>query len=655
MERIIHRAPMARRAFARALARVSAWMCFPLAASSVAAQVPAAEHPIAFTVSARIGDGGIPPGGRVTVVLDSRLPPGWHFYSLTTPAGGPIASTITVAPPSLVGISGTIDAPVPEIANDPNFGIVTETYADSAQFRIPVQLMPSAPAGKQTLSVLAYYQACNNRYCLPPVTDTLRLGILVAGPPIVTPNVQAAPAGPAGRAAPALATRTVPPPAAPNGATGGGSFALFIWLAATMGALSLLTPCVFPMVPITISYFSRHEGGSRGAAVRDALLYATGIVGAFTGFGLGLALAFGVTGLNRFAASPWLNLAIAALFIGFALSLFGVLHIALPAAFVNRLDRFTRAADSRGLRRAGSTMLMGSVFALTSFTCTAPFVGTLLVSASQGNWRWPAAGLLTYSSVFALPFLLLALVPQSLGKLPRSGVWLVTLKGALGFIELAAAFKFLSNADLVRGWGIFTRDAVVAAWVVLGGMLTLFLAGVRVRSARAEWRAHLHPVAATVALCITGWLATGLAGRRLGELESFLPPAGRMASGVAGANELSWILDDYDGALAQARAQHKSVLVDFTGFTCTNCRWMEANMFPRSEVRKALGGFVRVRLFTDGDGERYRAQQALEQELYHTVALPLYAIVDSLGAPRATFLGMTRDTGEFVAFLRSGS
>ena len=297
-------------------------------------------------------------------------------------------------------------------------------------------------------------------------------------------------------------------------------------------------------------------------------------------------------------------------------------------------------------------MLMGTVFALTSFTCTAPFVGTLLVSASQGNWRWPAAGLLTFSTVFALPFLFLALVPQSLSRLPRSGIWMVTLKGALGFVELAASLKFLSNADLVRGWGIFTRDVVVASWLLLGAMLTLYLAGIRVRGPLGELRRRAHPVAALIALVVTGWLATGLAGHRLGEVESFLPPAGRNASGVSGANELSWILDDYDGALVQAKAQHKLVLIDFTGFTCTNCRWMEANMFPRAEVSRALEGFVRVRLFTDGDGERYRRQQAMEQAQFHTVALPLYAIVDSLGAPRATFLGMTRDTAEFVAFLR---
>jgi thiol:disulfide interchange protein DsbD len=435
---------------------------------------------------------------------------------------------------------------------------------------------------------------------------------------------------------------------------GNGSLPLFLWIAATMGALSLLTPCVFPMVPITISYFSRGESRGRGRAVRDAAVYAGGIILAFTSLGLGLAVLLGATGLNRFAANPWLNLAIAALFAGFALSLFGVIRFAVPGSFLTRIDRITR--DSR-FGRDGTTLLMGATFALTSFTCTAPFVGTLLVSATQGSYIWPALGLLTFSAVFALPFLVLALVPEALARLPRSGEWMITMKWVLGFLELAAAMKFLSNADLVQGWNIFTRDVVLLSWIVIACAMMLYLFGVRIGRG-AMTRGKQHPVAGLIAGLAAGLLAMGSAGHRLGELEPFLPPAGTNASGVANASELSWILNDYAAATSLARNQHKFVLIDFTGYTCTNCRWMEANMFPRETVRAELDNFVRVRLFTDGRDPGNARQQAFEEQQFKTVALPLYAVVGPDGRTRATYLGMTRDEREFTKFLfdaRSGT
>ncbi len=644
-------------------------------ASAGSAALPQ-EHPVVVTV--RRADAGtvVRTGGRFSIGLLARIPPGWHLYSITQLPGGPITTTIAVGPAPDFAVSGTIAGPVPESSFDPNFGMVTESYEDSASFRIPVGVAAGAQAGRRDALVRIYYQACNARYCLPPREDTLRLAVDIAA--AATPGAAATSVPPAteqpaaavrapvpaadATPSPGAATRSEPSAAAPaaapasrpdrvEGTRAGGSLALFLWLAATMGALSLLTPCVFPMVPITISYFSRRRGASRASAVGRAALYAGGIVGAFTGLGLGFALLVGVAGLNRFAASPWLNLAIAALFVGFALSLFEVWHVALPSSLVNWLDR---ASTGGRFGDAGTTLLMGVTFAVTTFTCTAPFVGTLLVSATRGDWRWPAAGLLVFSSVVALPFLILALVPSALERLPRSGEWMVTLKGVLGFIELAAAFKFLSNADLVEGWGVFTRTTVVASWCVIAAGLALYLAGVRLRRSGEGPVPRPHALGAVVAVAVAVWLGTGLGGRRLGEVESFLPPAGARAEGVSGHGELPWILNDYDRAIGEARRTHRPLLIDFTGYTCTNCRWMEANMFPRPVVRRALEGFVRVRLFTDGAGELYRRQQAFEQARFQTVALPLYAVVDSLGAPRATFLGMTRNEAEFARFLAGG-
>jgi thiol:disulfide interchange protein len=606
------------------------------------------EHPITEVIRAPAAGIVARPGAKFSVTLAVSIPATdkvWHLYSITQGPGGPIRTKIGVEPAAVFRLGGRIKGSNPDVANDPNFGIMTETYTDSAVFLIPVVSVPTATGAKR-LIVSIYYQTCNEKYCLPPVEDTLGVDVKLEGTPAAATVANSAPIAPDPVPPPAVAP-TTQPSVVPTPLPGNGSLALFLWIAATMGALSLLTPCVFPMVPITISYFSRGAARGRARALRDAGVYACGIVGAFTSLGLGLALILGATGLNRFAANPWLNLGIAALFAGFALSLFGVIHLAVPGSLLTKIDRLTR--ESRA-GRDGTTLLMGATFALTSFTCTAPFVGTLLVSATQGNWAWPALGLLTFSAVFALPFLILALVPEALGRLPRSGEWMITIKGTLAFVEMAAAMKFLSNADLVQGWGIFTRNVVLAAWIVLGAGLALYLLGVRLRRTGVS-RGPAHPLPALVTVAVVAWLVAGVRGRRLGELEPFLPPAGANAAGVANASELSWILNDYASATALARRENKLVLIDFTGYTCTNCRWMEANMFPREAVRAELDRFVRVRLFTDGREASNVRQQAIEERQFRTVALPLYAVVDADGNTKASYLGMTRDAGEFVRFL----
>ncbi len=440
------------------------------------------------------------------------------------------------------------------------------------------------------------------------------------------------------------------------------SLIAFIWLAMGMGALSLLTPCVFPMIPITVSYFTKHAAKSRAEAMRNAFIYSIGIILTFTALGLALALIFGAGGVNQLAANPWVNLLITAIFLGFALSLFGAYLIQIPPNLLGKLHLVSGKTDSGYI----GTMLMGLTFTLTSFTCTAPFVGTLLVMASQGNWKWPLLGMLAFSTVFAIPFFVFALAPQLLSQLPKSGSWLNSVKVVMGFLEIAAAMKFLSNADMIWGWGIFTRQIVLAVWVAIGLLTVLYLLGKFQMSHDAPLQnvSALRAICAIVFLSISVWLTTGLFGHPLGEIESFLPPppetaasgtvATNSASGGQQPAELTWILNDYNAALAQAKAQNKPIFIDFTGYTCTNCRWMEANIFPRKEVRSRLDKFIRVRLYTDGDGEVYDKQQQMEKDRFGTVALPLYAIISPADSPVATFAGLTRKVDEFTGFLAKG-
>jgi len=468
------------------------------------------------------------------------------------------------------------------------------------------------------------------------------------------PSAMAAPAEtPAATAVPGASSLPVAATAAVPAAASQSLWS-FLWLAITMGALALLTPCVFPMIPVTVSYFTSQAAGSRSKAVGQALTYMAGIIFTFTALGMAMALLVGATGLSRFASSPWVNLFIGVLFIGFALSLFGFYEIQIPSGLLTRLDAATRRT---GGSHVIGTLLMALTFTLASVSCTAPFIGTLLVMAAGGDWQWPLIGMLAFSTVLAFPFFILALAPQLVASLPRSGGWMNAVKVLMGFVVIGASMKFLANADIVWGWGLLTRDVVLGCWVAIGLLMTTYVLGM-FRFENDSAVGHVGIVRlATALVCgtLAFWLASGLAGKPLGELDAMLPLASQAAradAGGRGAGELAWLVNDYDGALAEARRTNRRVFVDFTGYTCTNCKWMETNMFPREDVRRELERFVRVRLYTDGEGEIFDKQQLLQQQKFQTVAVPYYAVIEGNGTPVASFAGLTRDSAEFVRFLR---
>ena len=657
--------------------RARHWVPALLATLSLAVapakRVAAQEHPIAWTLAKPPAT--VAQGVAFVVRLHATIPAGWHLYSVTQPPGGPLPTVIAIAPKSPFALSGKIKAPEPAVALDPNFNILTETYVDSVTF--PIRVVARS-MNATSLAFAVSYQTCTDRYCLPPTSETVAVPIaVVAAPPgaVVAPVENgASSASTLAAATPAPNVAIVRPPAVaptssaprsaapvlapltgaqPVGSTTTQSLPLFLWLAAVMGALSLLTPCVFPMIPITVSYFTRTNETARSAPARNALIYAAGIMATFTVLGMAIALLVGAGGINRFAANPWVNLFVTGIFVAFALNLFGVWQFNLPSSVLTRLT--AASGGSRGGETVG-ILAMGLTFTLTSFTCTAPFVGTLLVMAAGGDWQWPLLGLLVFSAVFALPFFLLAMMPSAIAKLPRAGSWMNSVKVLMGFVEIATAMKFLANADLVWQWGIFTRSVVLVVWIVTALLAAAFLAGLLFRSQPRRDLARTQQLLAVGFVAIAFVLGRGLlVNARMGELESFLPPPeGAVTHGTANVNgELSWMVNDYAGGLARAKREHKSVLIDFTGYTCTNCRWMEANMFPRAEITHELDKFVRVRLYTDGQGDLYRAQQKMELDKFGTVALPYYAIVDSLGNTHSQFLGMTRSSDEYLTFLRS--
>jgi thiol:disulfide interchange protein len=632
-----------------------------------------AQEPVRWTIAPDVGSRA-EAGRKFNILVAAEVDAGWHLYALAKPVSGPQALVFTM-PPGRFSLAGAVVEPPPVSAFDKNFNVETHTHNESVVFTVPVAVAGGTNSGVHPLRLDVLFQTCNDTLCLPPTTVEMTLDVAVGVVPITVPvpvsgSARIVGREPLGEAAVGAATAGTAPekssastsvraPAAAGARAGAvedlasagsaGTLAAYMSLAAFMGALSLITPCVFPMVPITVSYFTNRARRSRRDAVMQALVYGLGIVLTFTAVGFTLAVVFGASGLNRFAANPWLNLGVTALFLGFALSLFGVYELALPSRL---LTSAARADAGRG--RYVGTLLMGLAFTLTSFTCTAPFLGTLLVVASQGDWQWPLAGMAVFATVFALPFVVLALAPQWIASLPRSGSWLTSVKVTMGLLEIAAAVKFLSNVDLVWSWGVFTRPVVLVAWIAIAAVMVAYLVGgLRLGRAPRLGRPGVLRWAVVFTAALAGaWLASGINGRRLGEVEAFLPPAD--LTGRTPGAELPWMVNDYDAALTEARRQNARVIVDFTGYTCTNCRWMEANMFPQPEVTRELARYVRVRLYTDGRGERYRRHQQMQQDVFGTVALPYYAILTPDGDPVVAFGGLTRDPNQYIAFLRRG-
>ncbi|HET6386972.1 MAG TPA: cytochrome c biogenesis protein CcdA [Armatimonadota bacterium] len=622
------------------------------------------------------------PGEAGRIVLTAHIADGWHIYSPEQPAGGPVPTAINigVAPP--LKFAGTLQQPAPVVVHDTGFNMQVQEFPHSVAFGLPVKLPANAPAGRLQATVTVTCQACNARFCLPPKTIHLNvLGAAAAGP--VRAAYATVPSGlpPQPRAGTSAPVTTTAAPARPVSGEDSASvpnqihtaeqkgLGQFILLSVTFGFIALATPCVFPMIPITVSFFTKQEeederedsqGRSRrkrksGSNLVGASVYCAGIMGTFTGLGLLLAALFGASGIAQFASNPWVNLAIAAIFLALAANLMGFFELALPSALVNK--------SSGGAGKGGllGTLLMGLTFTLTSFTCTVPFVGSLLVSATQGSWLWPAVGMLAFSAAFASPFFLLALFPHLLGRLPRAGSWMASVKAFMGFLEVAAAVKFLSNADLVWQGHVITRPVFLGIWALVGVSCGLYLLG-KLRLPHADSQ-HLGPARLTlgVVMFLTGiYCLAAIKGAPLGWFDAYLPPVGYGLRSSADTPHVGGHWESsFDQAEALAKLERRPIFVDFTGYTCTNCRWMEDHVFPDKAVQGELSHFVLVQLYTDGAGPQYTANRDLEQRLWSTIALPVYGIAgpdgspikDAAGQPIA-FAGLNQDPRAFARFLR---
>ncbi len=584
----------------------------------------------------------------VTATIDDK----WHLYSIKEVKDGPYPTTFSSGDAEIIGEVKEGDA-IREV--DPNFGVEVGYFAKTAVFEAKVKLGEKGKEG----GIKVRFQACDDSRCLPPQTVELPLngeGVLAKSKfgAASSPDTTTGAANSEGTTANAGSTTSANPPGEKDlseveKAKKEGLFS-YIKLAIGAGFLALLTPCVFPMIPITVSFFSKKgkEGGMK-EVLKQALAYCGGIVGTFTILGIVASLLFGAAGVTTLANNPWMNLVLAIVFIVLAFSLFGVFEFALPPALLNRFS----ATGKTGLI---APILMGLTFSLTSFTCTLPFVGTILVSASKGDFLYPIIGMLCFSTAFCLPFFALALWPQALSKLPKSGAWLATIKAYMGFIELMAAVKFLSSTDLGLGGGlgILTRETFLAVWFGLLLLAGLYLVGsIKLPAVHEEGRpGPFRLVFGIATIVLSGFVLSGLNGRPLGDIDAFLPPSPYPnQKGKAVAKEEGGFLSTYAAAQEESKRTGKPIFIDFTGIYCTNCRYMERNVFPDAAVQKEFEKYVKVKLFTDRPTEEDMANQKLMQDLTKSITLPQYVIVKPDGSVQVR--EFTRDVKAFAAWLGS--
>ena len=385
---------------------------------------------------------------------------------------------------------------------------------------------------------------------------------------------------------------------------------------------------------------------SPGSGVRSAVAYCLGIIGTFTLLGVVMSLVFGASSISQFATNPLINLALAGLFIVMAVNLFGGFEIILPAWLLEKSHSGTQKAGLAG------PLLMGLTFTLTSFTCTVAFVGTLLAATTQGNIFWPIVGMLGFSTAFASPFFLLALFPQYLAKLPKSGGWLVTVKAFMGFLELAAALKFLSNTDLVWNLGFITRPVFLAVWFgILTAAGAYMLGWLRLPHDSGGKVGPIRAVFGLASFVGAVFCLAGINGKSLGQFAAFLPPAQYGPAAAHSGGETTVWLQNYEEAVARAKAEGKPIFIDFTGVTCTNCRLMEDQVFKKPEVAEALKEFVTVQLYTDKETEESKRYQKMQLDRFKQVTLPLYIVQSPDEKPLGEY-SFNTSVPAFIDFLK---
>lgn len=619
----------------------------------------ASGEPYKMTVEMELDKSDLAPGDEAMLTIKFDVDAGYHTYSPDNDDSGGMPMRFSSETFEIVGKH---EGPEPKRVYDKNLNVTNLEYEGSVVLKQKVRLKAAGLKGKK-----ANFQVsgivCNASSCLPPADWVAEFDI--------TEKPGGANISNAGGAKPEK-VKSGDSPNTPDSGPDVHSLGAFLAWSALGGWASLFTPCVFPMIPITVSFFSKRAKGKRSRSVAMASTYTIGIVGTFTIIGVVVSLLFGAAGLANFATNPWVNLAMGGLFVLLGLSLLGLFNITAPAALTDKVEEAKGSASNDYVM----TLLMAIAFTLASFTCTVPVLGTLLTLAARSDSLMrPALGMLAYSSAFAAPFFLLALFPTVLQRLPKGGAWLEVVKISMGFVEFAAALKFLSNTDLAYNWQILTYPVFLVIWIALFAALALYLFGI-IKMPGAEGEVGpIRALCATGVLAFSLYLVTGLFGGTFGPfLSGFFPPPeygsarhamvtsdGGPGKATKIVEKYAWI-EDFDEAKRVAKANNKRIFIDFTGVVCSVCRAAEIGVFPLPSVEGEFNKYVLTRLWLDRVdtpelAKRSERYTQYEIDKFKTTAKPYYAILEPDGETVVGEFGFpgSPDEKSFLSFLKSAA
>ncbi len=644
---------------------------------------------------------------EATLVIKASIDKGWHLYSQFIGEGGPVPTSFRFDKSNNYSLVGKVDEiPKAKPIFDEIFEMQVAWFEKTATFKQKIKVTSNKDF---KLNGALEFMVCDDKQCLPPeeVEFTFDVkGVVKTSEIIKTETETVDTASTSVTATENIDTTTK---AADTSATSGTMLSELpeekkeadsIWFIFIQGFLfgfvALLMPCIFPMIPLTVSFFTK-QSKTRAIGIRNALLYGLSIVVIYVGLGLGITVLLGASALNELSSDAVFNLIFFAVLVVFAASFFGAFEITLPSSWSTKADQ---KADKGGLV---GIFFMAVVLAIASFSCTGPLIGTLLVdAANKGEYMGPFMGMLGFSLSLALPFTLFAIFPSWLNSMPKSGGWLNSVKVVLGFVELAFALKFLSNADMAYHWGILDREVFIVLWVVIFALLGMYLLG-KLKFNHDSDVKHVSVTRlflAILSLSFAVYLVPGLWGAPLKAVSGFLPHQGTQdfdlyssqfaaMSGPAGsapahtankkyADRLHAPLGidaffDYDEGMAYAKQVGKPVFLDFTGHSCTNCRKMENAVWPDAEVLNRLkNDFVVISLYVDDRTElpedqkyvsKYTGKKVktlgnrnvdLQVSKFNSNAQPLYVVTDAEGNPLNKPYGYNEDIAAYIKFLDEG-
>lgn len=627
------------------------------------------------------------------IVFTGNIDAGWHVYSTDLPSGGPISATFNVEKIQGAELMGKFTPQGKEIENfDKVFEMKLRYFENTATF---VQKFKITDASYQIEGYLEY-GACNDENCLPPTEVPFSFSGKgnAATATVATSETKA---------------ETVNQPAAENSVaetTAIDSTAtvalsdnetsvqdywtpvikelnsygettsqqdrswIYIFFAGFIGGLlALFTPCVWPIIPMTVSFFLKRSKDKK-KGIRDAWTYGASIVVIYVALGLAITLIFGASALNALSTNAVFNILFCLMLIIFAASFFGAFELTLPSKWSNAVD--SKAEQTSGLL---SIFLMAFTLSLVSFSCTGPIIGFLLVEVSTtGSVIAPAIGMLGFAIALALPFTLFAMFPSWLKSMPKSGGWMNVIKVTLGFLELAFALKFLSVADLAYGWRILDRETFLALWIVIFGLLGFYLLGKIKFPHDDDDNTTSVPrfFMALISLAFAVYMVPGLWGAPLKAVSAFAPPMTTQDFNLYN-NEVHAKFDDYDAGMEYAKRNGKPVMLDFTGYGCVNCRKMEAAVWTDPKVSKLMtDDYVLITLYVDNKEplpEHIKVMENGKERTLRTVgdkwsylqrskfganAQPFYVLIDNEGKPLNKSYSYDEDIDKYVDFLQTG-